>query len=409
MDRVFVRLVLMCFAVSGVARAQNLTGFWTFTSYSTIYNISSTASGQLTESETSISGQVTLTGTPCATTATVTGTIIGQNLTIMLTEGNQVVTLIGTVPLNATSLSGSYSSPSGGCTQGDFGSWSGSRITLPTITGVTSAADYTSGFTLEGYTAIFGYVLSAGGTFSASPPYPATLGGTQLSLCPSQTLNSACVPTEMTYVSPSQINVVIHQVPAGPTGSPVYFIVSSGGTASTAQIATYDSPRAEVFRVGYDCYIDPNPIQGFLDVNQNCGLSSVALSNYQTLRAAITDLSGNVVYSGNPARVNNYYSLWLTGLGPNPPLVTMQFDVTTAIGQTVTSIPVTANVSYTGESQFYPGLFQVNFLVSPQIANPVGVGLPACGSRDLEVFLYINNSIGFWLPVAIKNGDVPCQ
>jgi uncharacterized protein (TIGR03437 family) len=376
------------------------------------YGIKSVATGEITQTGSTLSGQFTLTGSPCATTASASGSISGQNVTINLTEGNQIVMLNG-VTLGGTA-GGSYSTPSGGCTNGDFGSWSGSQIvtpTVPTITGVTSAADYSPGYTVEGYVSIFGSLLSDA-VYSSSPPYPTKLGSTQVSLCSAPALTSACVPAEIAYASPGQLNVLVNQLPPNrPPGysgqaPATYFFVTSGGVMSSGLVVAYNSPVAAFFAAGYDCFTDPNPLQDFSDVDKNCGLSPVRLTANQVRRAVVTDLNGAIIWSGNPARVGAYYTIWATGLGLNPPLINASFDVTVNAGQYATAIGIPVHVTYTGEVPQFPGLYQINFQLATGVATPNG-SIPTCGS-NLEVLFYVAGSTGVWLPIAIKTGDVPC-
>jgi hypothetical protein len=108
--------------------ANSLTGVWTFTSHSTVYGNQSTGYGELIQNGNSLTGQFSFTGSSCATSASVTGTVNGTSLSISLNEGGQAVTFTGTVVLsNNNTASGTYSAPAGGCTQGDAGTWTGTR------------------------------------------------------------------------------------------------------------------------------------------------------------------------------------------------------------------------------------------------------------------------------------------
>ena len=104
-----------------------LTGYWTFTAQSNVYGFQSSASGQLTQSGNTISGQLSLSGTPCATSAAASGTVSGSALSMTLNENGQLVTFSGSVSSDGNSASGTYVAPSGGCTNGDSGTWAGTR------------------------------------------------------------------------------------------------------------------------------------------------------------------------------------------------------------------------------------------------------------------------------------------
>jgi hypothetical protein len=69
----------------------------------------------------------------CAISAPINGTVSGNTISATLTEGGQAVSLTGTVASNGKSASGTYTSPTGGCTNGDSGTWSGSD---PSISGL---------------------------------------------------------------------------------------------------------------------------------------------------------------------------------------------------------------------------------------------------------------------------------
>ncbi|HEX4134032.1 MAG TPA: IPT/TIG domain-containing protein [Bryobacteraceae bacterium] len=108
-------------------QATGLTGYWNFTAQSNVYGFQSGASGQLTQSGNTISGQLSLSGTPCATSAVASGTVSGSALSMTLNENGQVVTFSGSVSSDGNSASGAYVAPSGGCTNGDSGTWVGTR------------------------------------------------------------------------------------------------------------------------------------------------------------------------------------------------------------------------------------------------------------------------------------------
>jgi len=107
--------------------AIDVSGDWQITGHSTLFDFTDTGSATLQQNGTSVTGTVTLSGTPCATTGTVYGSISGTTLTVQIGEGDQPVNFTGTVNSAGTSASGSYTAPSGGCTNGDYGTWSASK------------------------------------------------------------------------------------------------------------------------------------------------------------------------------------------------------------------------------------------------------------------------------------------
>ncbi len=105
----------------------NLSGTWQFVIHSNS-GTTATGSGTLVQNGTSLSGQLALSGAPCATTAAFTGEISGTTLHFQLQEGSQAVLFSGSVSVNGTSGSGNYAAPSGGCTNGDMGTWTATKI-----------------------------------------------------------------------------------------------------------------------------------------------------------------------------------------------------------------------------------------------------------------------------------------
>jgi hypothetical protein len=107
----------------------NMAGSWQFTAQSSIFGLSFSVTGKIAQIENDVSGQLEITGTPCATSAAFNGTVSGTSaLTMNLNENGQVVVFSGTLASDGNSASGTYSAPSGGCTNGDKGTWSGQRV-----------------------------------------------------------------------------------------------------------------------------------------------------------------------------------------------------------------------------------------------------------------------------------------
>ena len=106
----------------------NLAGTWQFTFHSSTAGMTATGTVPLQQNGTTLSGQMTLSGAPCATTAVLTGAISGTRINFQLQEGTQPVNFTGSIAASGNSASGTYASPSGGCTNGDTGTWSASKI-----------------------------------------------------------------------------------------------------------------------------------------------------------------------------------------------------------------------------------------------------------------------------------------
>jgi hypothetical protein len=101
-----------------------VNGPWNFElTSSAIGGTSYTGFAKLNQVGNTIKGTVTFTQAPCATSASLVGTVNGLDVSFQITEGSQVVTLIGTVNSVFSSMSGTYTAPPGGCLNGDYGSW----------------------------------------------------------------------------------------------------------------------------------------------------------------------------------------------------------------------------------------------------------------------------------------------
>jgi hypothetical protein len=108
----------------GSSSPKTVNGPWQFTLTSTASpGLSFTGATTLTPSGTGISGTVSFSNNPCATSGLLAGGISGPNVFFQITEGNQVLSLTGTVNSAYTAMSGTYTASDGGCTNGDLGAW----------------------------------------------------------------------------------------------------------------------------------------------------------------------------------------------------------------------------------------------------------------------------------------------
>lgn len=112
---------------STVPISASMAGGWKLAAQSTLFGFSFTASGLIAQDGGTLSGQFTLNNDPCGTTAIFGGTLSGNNVTLRVNENGQSVTFLGTLSADGNSASGTYSSPAGGCTNADFGTWTGNR------------------------------------------------------------------------------------------------------------------------------------------------------------------------------------------------------------------------------------------------------------------------------------------
>jgi hypothetical protein len=121
----------------------NIAGNWTFSSTSSRFVAQRTFTGPIVQNGSSISGTLSISGSPCAQTGTLIGAVNASSITASLMENGQPVSLIGTVSSDGNSASGSYSAVAGGCTNGDAGTWTGTRSATGSNPNGTPAGTYT--------------------------------------------------------------------------------------------------------------------------------------------------------------------------------------------------------------------------------------------------------------------------
>jgi hypothetical protein len=304
----------------------------------------------------------------------------------------------------------------------------GSIAAAPHVASVVNSADFSAGVPLGGFGTVYGTALSDAVYQSSVYPFPISLGPTQAALCSTLTgkilaITSACLPLSLTYVSPTQINFVMPLALPPPSlglslaSMAVVVSVSgavddgaSSGTDGGQVFAGSIDPR--IFREGYDCFIDPR----FQDYDRNCGLSWMEPPTYAADRGAVTDLTGRLITSANPAHLNQYVVVWASGLGaigPGGTAVAWMFNIPTYGDSNWPYAPV--QLAYTGESSF-PGLYQINMQVPAAIATGAAFGnLPwPCGDYAWEVSLSVgtaNNAQSnlIQIPIVVKSGDVACN
>jgi hypothetical protein len=116
----------------------NLAGTWQASTNSALgYN--TFLSGTLTQTGNQISGTMSISGSPCASSGALSGSVSGLSVTMSLIEGSQSISLSGTAAQDGNSMTGTYQAPSGGCTNGDYGTWTatkGGGQSPPSITSV---------------------------------------------------------------------------------------------------------------------------------------------------------------------------------------------------------------------------------------------------------------------------------
>ena len=321
---------------------------------------------------------------------------------------------------------------------------------IPKITAVVSAASFNSYQVASGaYVSIFGSNLADQTYQSPDANYKTKLGSTEVLVCETSpptpaargVLGGTCSAAVVQYASPGQINVVLPSLSSGQK-----FIVARvnglldadaeafnpTGKAFTANVLSF-SPAP--FLAGRDCPIDSVPASGggprWTGVNQNCGIfpqepipgppSGPLIHPSRANRGIVTDLSGKLIWSGNPARLGQFYTVWLTGLGK------ITNGISAPINVGVADVPAygypnptvgSFRVTYTGAVPQFPGLYQINFQVPLEIGTgPLGYGAWPCGDYSWELSLNVIQGSGFAsqsasildFPLVIRNGDVACK
>ena len=179
----FAHLVLiLCLGLSGCggggssqggtqnAPVLNLAGNWQASTISNL-GVNTFLSGALAQTGSQVTGTMSISGSPCASSGTLSGTVNGSRVSMSLTEGAQSVSLNGTASQDGNSITGTYQAPSGGCTNGDSGTFSATRgLPVP-----PSALSYPSPVQATVGNAIAPLVPTVTGSvtsYSVSPPLP---------------------------------------------------------------------------------------------------------------------------------------------------------------------------------------------------------------------------------------------
>lgn len=298
----------------------------------------------------------------------------------------------------------------------------------PAIKSIVSGGSFGARSVADGsFATIFGSGLADKEYIAGPAPLPKTLGGITVTVCEGQ----SCVPAQIAYANPSQLNVLLPSFPDlptvglnfGPAGAICTIYVSADKLASNVIQFFLWTYAPDIFFEGYDCLIDPR--YQFRD--PKCGLTSSPSSLMQATRGAITDEIGRLVYSGKPAKLGQYYTIWLTGLRfvegkPNPDLA-LDLGNIPAYSPSQTLNPVSAPIvpSFVGPSPQFPGLVQINFQLPIDPSAYVGYASPwPCGTYQWELDLSLQQGgndntapiadpLLFQIPVAVNPGDVPCK
>jgi uncharacterized protein (TIGR03437 family) len=268
---------------------------------------------------------------------------------------------------------------------------------------------------------IFGSNLATSQAASAVPA--TTLGSTQVLLCGFASTAQGCQPLGLYFVSPGQINFVIPTnlssigLPAGtlPTGVPLTLV---GGSAwniavnvsgildANASTGTYF--KLPIYQQAPDFFIVESEVLN--DTTQKGNPPPMTIG-----RAAMIDQNGTVIDSRNPARMGQYLSVFMTGLGKiqangqfaSPGSFPAGSGTQVWITGYVIPWAFQAKVTFAGMSPQYPGLDQINFQVPTSFATAV-----PCGDQIIEPYLGVSpagNARDVHFPIAITKGEAPCN
>jgi uncharacterized protein (TIGR03437 family) len=303
----------------------------------------------------------------------------------------------------------------------------------PKITALVSAADSQPRIAVGGLGSIYGVNLAAGNSAAAGAPWPTKLGDTEVWICGSPIVVERCVFAGLTYASPTQINFYVPgTIDALETQSIIIrrhdMPESAAGATAQAYPFRFDQAAPRIFFMGYDCLIDGR----YPDANRNCGLSYTRPPTQSSVRGAVTDIQGSLLTSSNPARVGQYYTLWMTGLGAfmnGVPGATFRLLLTNAPLNTsprAQTISYAIAPSFIGSSAQFPGLYQVNFQLPTRVVDGTGATADgrggtespfSCGEYSWEVQIETQQTDGTLgvttianvvsLPIKVFIGDVP--
>ena len=233
--------LISSFAVASTrihAQTPNVSGAWTFSAQSDSFGLTFTASGEITQSGSSVSGMLTYKGNPCSEYGTFSGTLTGNTLTATVVQQNpfgspQNVYYKGTVSLDGSSASGTYTSDSGPCTNSDHGTWTGSgqlSHPFPVITGVSSLYSNVPSIESGSWITIYGMNLASGIT-TWNGDFPIGLGGTAVSI------NNRSA--YLWYVSPTQLNVQVPDLGSATGTVTVVVATQAAATSFTVTLSQF--------------------------------------------------------------------------------------------------------------------------------------------------------------------------
>jgi uncharacterized protein (TIGR03437 family) len=228
-------------------------------------------------------------------------------------------------------------------------------ISIPRVTAITSAADYSDSLAEGSLVTIFGQNLAPATAAAGSTPLPTQLAGVCV------TINGARMP--LLYASPGQIN---GQLPFDLNGQ-VQAVLHTPGGLSDIYYADVQPAAPSVFQ---------------LSVAGQSGTFPAIVRTKNNLLATLS----------NPLRPNETFTVFLTGLGqvgppvetgraaPASPLSLARFEPTVTVGG------VNVGVLFAGLAPGFVGVYQINGLLPGNV--PLGTQVPlviSAGSNSTTI------------------------
>jgi uncharacterized protein (TIGR03437 family) len=280
---------------------------------------------------------------------------------------------------------------------------------IPKVSSVVRSSDGGVGVALDDYGTVYGAGLADATYQATAVPLPIKLGSTEVYVCQYATQglhDEGCLSLALLYASSGQVNFYLPKAIPGPYLTVrVNGVVDSNNGTVPASIGLASAPS--IISEGYDCFTGPR----YQDFGKNCGLSWTQPPTYAANRGAVTDLNGVLLSSSNRARLNQYITIWATGLGATGKgsgYSVWMYNIPVYGYSGDTYAPV--NALYVGESVTFPGLYQINLQVPASLATGNSSGYPPpfpCGSYNWEISFGLGTNL-VQVPIVVSPGDVPC-